>query len=352
MESKVFVTGGAGFIGSNLVRHLIKDLKQSTLVIDKLTYAGNIENLNGLINNKLFLFKEFDILETKKIYDLLIKYKPDTVFHLAAETHVDKSIDSPDGFIKTNIEGTSSLLNACLKYYNSCPKEKRESFRLILVSTDEVFGSIESPRLFTEDSNIRPNSPYSASKASSDLLGLAYFKTYGLPVIVTNCSNNYGPYQLPEKLIPLCINKATNNEFIPVYGNGLQIRDWIHVNDHNKALLQVALRGTVGERYCIGGSCEKTNLEIVEDICSVLDRITNKSPVSSYANLITHVPDRPGHDRRYAIDSSKIRNLGWSPRITFKEGLEQTIMWYLSNTLWVKSVIENNKEVLNRQGKI
>jgi dTDP-glucose 4,6-dehydratase len=352
MKSKVFVTGGAGFIGSNLVRHLISGLKQNTLVIDKLTYAGNMENLRGLINNKNFIFQNIDINETKKIYDLLIRYKPETIFHLAAETHVDKSIENPNSFIQTNVVGTQSILNACLQYYNELSREVKERFRVILVSTDEVFGSINAPKKFNEHSNIKPNSPYSASKASSDLLGLAFYKTYGLPVIVTNCSNNYGPYQLPEKLIPLCINKATNSNFIPIYGNGQQVRDWLHVHDHNKALLQIALTGSIGERYCIGGNCERTNLEVVTSICKVLDKLTNRDPNNSYSKLITHVPDRPGHDERYAINSEKVEDLGWKPQINFEQGIEQTVMWYLSNTVWLKSVIDRNHDILRRQGKL
>lgn len=352
MKSKVFVTGGAGFIGSNLVRHLISELKQNTLVIDKLTYAGNMENLSGLINNKNFIFQNIDINETKKIYDLLVRYKPETIFHLAAETHVDKSIENPNSFIQTNVVGTQSILNACLQYYNELSREVKERFRVILVSTDEVFGSINAPDKFNEHSNIKPNSPYSASKASSDLLGLAFYKTYGLPVIVTNCSNNYGPYQLPEKLIPLCINKATNSNFIPIYGNGQQVRDWLHVHDHNKALLQIALTGSIGDRYCIGGSCERTNLEVVTAICKVLDKLTNRDQNNSYSKLITHVPDRPGHDERYAINSKKVEDLGWKPQISFEQGIEQTVMWYLSNTVWLKSVIDRNHDILRRQGKL
>lgn len=346
------ITGGAGFIGSNFAKHMIKELRANVTVIDKLTYAGHIENLEGILGSRKFRFQQLDIIEKEKIYKLLIEHKPSTIFHLAAESHVDKSIDKPEEFVKTNVVGTHSILDASLKYWNQLNKQDKDSFRLIIVSTDEVFGSIKSPGLFKEDSHINPSSPYSASKAGADLIAMSYYKTYGLPVITTHCSNNYGPYQSPEKLIPLCVLKAINNQSIPIYGNGKQSRDWIHVSDHIKALIQVALVGKPGEKYCIGASNEISNIDIVSYICEIINTLTNRSSHNCCSKLISFTTDRPAHDVRYAIDNSKIISLGWKPKIEFKEGINQTVLWYLQNKVWVNAILEKNSNFMKRQGSI
>ena len=349
---KNIITGGAGFIGSNLTKYLISHLKESVCVIDKLTYAGHIENLEGVLNNPLFSFKEVDVLETTRLLQIFKKYKPEVIYHLAAESHVDKSIDSPSDFITTNVVGTQSVLHASLLYWQELEERFRDKFRLILVSTDEVYGSIASPKLFSEESKLSPSSPYSASKASADLIAQSYHHTYNLPVIITNCSNNYGSNQTPEKFIPLCIFKAINNESIPIYGDGQQIRDWIHVNDHNRALVQISQAGNIGEVYCIGAANEQSNLSIANKICSILDTISNKNKYDSYEKYIVHVPDRPGHDARYAVDATKTMSLGWQPEISFDEGLQQTVLWYLSNKTWLNAILMKSKDILSRQGKL
>lgn len=352
------ITGGAGFIGSNLV-HYLTSLGHKAIVIDKLTYAGNTASLEG-INVDNFIFAEGDICDNVFVSDLLQKTKPSAIFHLAAESHVDRSIDGPAEFINTNINGTFSMLTAAKKYYESLPESSatdssllrnsstqdvspalsRSSFRFLHVSTDEVYGSLGESGYFTETTPYAPNSPYSASKASSDHLVRAWYHTFGLPVITTNCSNNYGPRQFPEKLIPLIIHNAIAGKSLPIYGDGKNVRDWLFVEDHCRALYTVMTRGKQGETYNIGGNCEKQNIEIVRTVCSMLDEIRPKADGAKYEEQITFVKDRPGHDRRYAIDASKIKNeLGWEPKETFETGIRKTIEWYLENTEWVDDII-------------
>lgn len=335
---KILLTGGAGFIGSAVVRHLLAATEHSVVNVDKLTYAGNLESLPGADQNVQYCFEQVDICDGQGLARVFSEHQPDAVMHLAAESHVDRSIDGPAAFIETNIVGTYQLLEVVRAYWSGLSGSKREAFRFHHISTDEVYGDLEGPEdLFTEDTPYAPSSPYSASKASSDHLVRAWSRTYGLPTLVTNCSNNYGPYHFPEKLIPLVILNALEGKVLPIYGKGDQVRDWLYVEDHARALVTVLTNGEVGETYNIGGHNEKTNLEVVERICDLLDERRPQRPqgLGSYRELIRFVADRPGHDKRYAIDARKIeRELGWTPQETFESGLKKTVEWYLSNAQW------------------
>ena len=337
---KVLVTGGAGFIGSAVIRHIIKNTQDEVLNIDKLTYAGNLESLKEIDQNLRYTFKQIDICDREALSLIFDEFKPDVVMHLAAESHVDRSIDGPAAFIQTNIVGTYTLLEAARKYWMSLDVEAQQNFRFHHISTDEVYGDLEGTTdLFTETTSYAPSSPYSASKASSDHLVRAWHRTYGLPVIVTNCSNNYGPYHFPEKLIPLVILNALDAKPLPVYGNGQQIRDWLFVEDHARALYKVVTEGVVGETYNVGGHNEKQNIEVVKTICKILDELKPQANGQTYESLITFVKDRPGHDLRYAIDATKIQNeLGWTPTETFETGIRKTVEWYLNNQEWVAHI--------------
>jgi dTDP-glucose 4,6-dehydratase len=332
---KILVTGGAGFIGSAVCRLFVGEFGVTILNIDKLTYAANLASLTSIADDPRYRFCRADILDRKLIAELLHGFAPDAILHLAAESHVDRSIDGPGEFIRTNIEGTYALLQAALEYWRTLPAERAARFRFHHVSTDEVFGSLGPEGRFSEESRYQPNSPYAASKAASDHLVRAWHKTFGLPVVLSNCSNNYGPYHFPEKLIPLAILKALHGEAIPVYGKGDNLRDWLHVEDHARALHAVLTQGRPGESYVVGGNGERTNLDVVTGICELLDEMQPHLPHLPHASLITFVTDRPGHDRRYAIDASKIRReLGWRPRHTFETGLRDTVAWYLDNRWW------------------
>lgn len=335
---RILVTGGAGFIGSAVIRHIIENTNDSVLNVDKLTYAGNLESLLEVSDSDRYAFEKIDICDRAELDRVFIQYKPDAVMHLAAESHVDRSIDGPAEFIETNIVGTYQLLEAARQYWSQLDDTRKSVFRFHHISTDEVYGDLEGTTdLFTETTSYEPSSPYSASKASSDHLVRAWLRTYGLPVIVTNCSNNYGPYHFPEKLIPLVILNALEGKPLPVYGKGEQIRDWLFVEDHARALYKVVTEGEVGETYNIGGHNEKQNVEVVETICSLLNELVPQQ--SDYKDKITFVADRPGHDIRYAIDASKIeRELGWKPTETFETGLRKTVEWYLSNKKWCQRV--------------
>jgi dTDP-glucose 4,6-dehydratase len=336
---KILVTGGAGFIGSELVRQYVRETQHSVVNVDLLTYAGNLESLETICSSPRYYFERADICDGPALRQLFAYYKPNAVMHLASESHVDRSIDSPAQFIRTNILGTSVLLETTREYLKSAPRDICESFRFHHVSTDEVYGSLGKSGAFTEDSPYNPSSPYSASKASSDHLVRAWHKTFGIPVIITNCSNNYGPYQFPEKLIPLMIISALKGKPLPVYGDGLNVRDWLYVEDHCRALRLVLEAGTPGETYNIGGHHEKTNLEVVNTLCSILDDLHPRRDGAPYREQLTFVADRPGHDRRYAIDASKVcQTLGWRPRESFHTGLRKTIEWYLDNTRWYQRV--------------
>ena len=337
---KVLVTGGAGFIGSAVIRHIIKNTQDEVLNIDKLTYAGNLESLKEIDQNLRYTFKQIDICDHEALSLIFDEFKPDVVMHLAAESHVDRSIDGPAAFIQTNIVGTYTLLEAARKYWMSLDVEAQQNFRFHHISTDEVYGDLEGTTdLFTETTSYAPSSPYSASKASSDHLVRAWHRTYGLPVIVTNCSNNYGPYHFPEKLIPLVILNALDAKPLPVYGNGQQIRDWLFVEDHARALYKVVTEGAVGETYNIGGHNEKQNIEVVQTICKILDELRPQANGQTYESLITFVKDRPGHDLRYAIDATKIqKELDWTPTETFETGIRKTVQWYLNNLDWCHRV--------------
>lgn len=332
----VFVTGGAGFIGSALIRKLIKETDYTVINIDNLTYAGNLESLKEVLTNSRHIFKKLNILNKEEIKNLLIEYNPIGIFHLAAESHVDRSIVSSNAFINTNINGTYTLLE-CVKEYLS---ETNKNFKFLHVSTDEVFGSLQSKNeYFSESTPYDPRSPYSASKASSDMLVRAWYHTYNVPIVITNCTNNYGPFQFPEKLISLIVNNALELKSLPIYGKGENIRDWLFVDDHVEGLLLAFQKGKIGESYCIGGNNEKTNLEVVETICNILDEIKPRKDNNSYKSLISFVKDRYGHDYRYAMDSSKIKKeLGWEPKYTFETGILETVKWYLNNQEWVKHV--------------
>ena len=337
---RILLTGGAGFIGSAVVRHIIKNTDDEVLNLDKLTYAGNLESLNEISGNPRYQFQQVDICDADKLADVFTMFKPDVVMHLAAESHVDRSIDGPTAFIQTNIVGTYTLLEAARQYWQGLEESKKTHFRFHHISTDEVYGDLEGTTdLFTETTSYAPSSPYSASKASSDHLVRAWHRTYGLPVIVTNCSNNYGPYHFPEKLIPLVILNALDAKPLPVYGNGQQIRDWLFVEDHARALYKVVTDGVVGETYNIGGHNEKQNIEVVKTICRILDELRPQANAQPYESLITFVKDRPGHDLRYAIDAAKIeRELGWKPQETFETGIRKTVEWYLNNLEWCRRV--------------
>lgn len=337
---KILVTGGAGFIGSAVIRYIIQNTNNQVLNIDKLTYAGNLESLKEVDQHPNYQFKQIDICDTEQITAAINAFQPHAIMHLAAESHVDRSIDGPAAFIQTNIVGTYTLLEAARKYWMSLDVEAQQNFRFHHISTDEVYGDLEGTTdLFTETTSYAPSSPYSASKASSDHLVRAWHRTYGLPVIVTNCSNNYGPYHFPEKLIPLVILNALDAKPLPVYGNGQQIRDWLFVEDHARALYKVVTEGVVGETYNIGGHNEKQNIEVVETICKILDELKPQANGQAYASLITFVKDRPGHDLRYAIDATKIQNeLGWTPAETFETGIRKTVEWYLNNLDWCHRV--------------
>ena len=338
MES-ILVTGGAGFIGSNFVRQWITKERTRLVNLDRLTYAGNLDSLADVIDDPLHVFVEGDICDGPLLGRLLEEHRPGAVVNFAAESHVDRSIDRPDAFVETNVVGTFRLLEAALSYWNRLPAAEQSRFRFLHVSTDEVYGSLGPTGQFTEETAYAPNSPYSASKAASDHFARAYHQTYGLPVLVTNCSNNYGPYQFPEKLIPLMILNALEGKPLPVYGDGQQIRDWLYVEDHCRAIRVVLSRGTPGDVYNIGGNCERANLKVVETICEIVDRLRTDLPHTPCSSLITFVADRPGHDRRYAIDSGKIQSqLGWKPLEDFESGLARTVQWYLDNPTWVERI--------------
>jgi len=353
--STLLITGGAGFIGSNLVRHALEHTSERLVVLDKLTYAGNLLNLEGTLDDPRVTFVRGDIADRVLVARVFQEHRPDGVLNLAAETHVDRSIDSPHPFIDTNIVGTFVLLEAS-RQFTASMGAAGESFRFMHVSTDEVYGSLGPPGQFDEETPYAPNSPYAASKASADHLVRAYWKTYGLPILITNCSNNYGPFQFPEKLIPLMALNAAEGRALPIYGDGGNVRDWLHVDDHCSGLLLVLRKGRVGEKYNVGAANERSNLEIVDRICDVLEELRpaasnpalRRAGVSSYRALKTQVPDRPGHDRRYAIDAAKIRReLGWAPHRTFDAGLRETVKWYLDRPDWVEAVRGNyNRERL------
>jgi len=339
---KILVTGGAGFIGSAVIRHLINDTQVTVLVVDSLTYAGNLESLAAVSQSPRYQFLQANICDAVVMKKAFTDFQPDAVMHLAAESHVDRSIDGPAAFIETNIVGTYTLLEAARAYWSALSDDKKAAFRFHHISTDEVYGDLHgTDDLFLETTPYAPSSPYSASKASSDHLVRAWHRTYGLPVIITNCSNNYGPYHFPEKLIPLVILNALAGKPLPVYGEGLQIRDWLYVEDHARALYKVVSEGAPGETYNIGGHNERKNIEVVKTICAILDELITDKPanVTHFAELITHVTDRPGHDMRYAIDAGKIaRELGWKPQETFETGIRKTVEWYLNNKEWWQRV--------------
>jgi dTDP-glucose 4,6-dehydratase len=337
---RFLVTGGAGFIGSAVVRHLIRETNSDVLVIDKLTYAGNLDSLAPVANSPRYAFVLADIVDADTINEVFARFKPHVVLHLAAESHVDRSIGDPAEFIRTNIVGTHVLLEAALRYWRSLPRGDAE-FRFHHVSTDEVFGSLGDDGRFCETTAYDPRSPYSASKAASDHLVRSWHHTYGLPIVVTNCSNNYGPYQFPEKLIPLTIINGLEGEPLPVYGSGCNVRDWLYVDDHARALVAVATAGRLGETYCIGGDNERTNIAVVRAICTLLDELAPDHGIGRRDALITFVADRPGHDARYAIDPTRIATeLGWRPRETFESGLRKTVEWYLANRSWWQRIRE------------
>ncbi|MBU0911551.1 MAG: dTDP-glucose 4,6-dehydratase [Gammaproteobacteria bacterium] len=351
---KILVTGGAGFIGSALIRYLIQDTDNDVVNLDKLTYAGNLQSLHSVDSSARYSFVQTDICDALKVAEVFAQHQPDCVMHLAAESHVDRSIDGPAAFIQTNIVGTYVLLEEARKYWSGLNPQKRAAFRFHHISTDEVYGDLHGTEdLFTETTPYAPSSPYSASKASSDHLVRAWHRTYGLPVVLTNCSNNYGPYHFPEKLIPLVILNALSGKALPVYGEGLQIRDWLYVEDHARALYKVVSQGLVGETYNIGGHNEKRNIDVVHAICELLEEFVPVKPegIAAYKELIQYVKDRPGHDLRYAIDASKIATeLNWTPQESFETGLRKTVRWYLDNENWWKQVLDGRYQ-LQRLGQ-
>jgi dTDP-glucose 4,6-dehydratase len=348
---RILITGGAGFIGSNLVRHIIETTEHSVLNVDALTYAGNLHSLSDIEDNSRYAFAEVDICDAKQVGKAFQAFQPDWVMHLAAESHVDRSIDGPGAFIQTNVIGTFNLLQSARSHYEALAGDAKAKFRFLHVSTDEVYGSLGETGLFKETTPYDPHSPYSASKASSDHLVRAWADTYGLPVLITNCSNNYGPFQFPEKLIPVVILKALRGEDIPVYGKGINIRDWLYVKDHADALYTVISEGKLGETYNIGGYNERTNLDIVELLCELMDELKPREDRKSYREQITFVTDRPGHDLRYAIDASKIkRDLGWTPKQDHSSGFRKTVEWNLDNTAWTQQILDGSYK-LERLGK-
>lgn len=342
---KILVTGGAGFIGSAVIRHILRETQDSVINVDKLTYAGNLESLAEVADSDRYDFAKVDIADAIAVRDVFDRHQPNCVMHLAAESHVDRSIDGPGEFITTNVVGTYVLLEEARKYYQGLSETGQQDFRFHHISTDEVYGDLDDGGFFTETTSYQPSSPYSASKASSDHLVRAWQRTFGLPTIITNCSNNYGPYHFPEKLIPLMILNALDGKSLPVYGDGLQVRDWLFVEDHARALYQVVTEGVVGETYNIGGHNERRNIDVVKTICALLEELVPEKPegVSAYEDLITFVKDRPGHDERYAIDASKIqRELGWAPRESFESGIRKTVEWYLGNQGWWQRVLDGS----------
>lgn len=352
-EKCIMITGGAGFIGSAMVRHIIANTKYKVVNVDKLTYASSLDSLFSVQCNERYHFEKVDICDALQIERVLNTYRPDIVMHLAAESHVDKSIYSPKEFIRTNIYGTYNLLEKVKEYWSNLDQLKSKNFRFHHVSTDEVFGDLgNTDSLFTESTPYGPSSPYSASKAGADHLVRAWQRTFGLPTVITNCSNNYGPYQFPEKLIPLTILNAMKGKNLPIYGNGEQVRDWLFVDDHAKALLEVALRGEVGSTYNIGGHNQLRNIDVVRTVCGVLDNLRpSKLPgIDKYRQLITHVEDRAGHDVRYAVDASKIKSeLNWVPIETFETGIRKTIAWYIHNLTWCENILNGNSESTNKK---
>jgi dTDP-glucose 4,6-dehydratase len=341
MPKRFLVTGGAGFIGSAVVRHVLAATGHDIQVVDKLTYAGNLDSLQPVKDHPRFRFVRADIADAAAMKAALADFAPDIILHLAAESHVDRSIDGPAAFIETNVVGTFVLLQQALSYWRALPKAKAETFRFHHVSTDEVFGSLDALGAFSEDLPYRPNSPYSASKAASDHLARAWHHTYGLPVVISNCSNNFGPYHFPEKLIPLIILNALEGKPLPVYGKGENVRDWLYVEDHARALLLIAERGRVGDSYNVGANCERTNIAVVRAVCALMDELAPDA-VGARERLITFVADRPGHDLRYAIDARKLREeLGWVPQETFESGLRKTVEWYLTNRSWWERIRSN-----------
>jgi len=339
---KLLITGGAGFIGSAVIRHIIQNTQDEVINLDKLTYAGNLESLLEVIDSSRYSFEQVDICNRAELDRILAQHQPDAIMHLAAESHVDRSIDGPAAFIETNIVGTYTLLEVARSYWQELAEPNKARFRFHHISTDEVYGDLEHPEdLFTEQTPYAPSSPYSASKASSDHLVRAWRRTYGLPTLITNCSNNYGPYHFPEKLIPLVILNALEGKPLPVYGKGDQVRDWLYVEDHARALYKVVTEGKVGETYNIGGHNEKRNIEVVHTLCDILQELRPQE--TNYRDLITTVKDRPGHDMRYAIDATKIqKELGWTPQETFETGIEKTVQWYLNNLHWCQRVQEGS----------
>jgi dTDP-glucose 4,6-dehydratase len=346
---RILVTGGAGFIGSALVRHLIRETEHHVLNFDKLTYAATLSSVASVASSPRYAFVQGDVCDGSAIGEVVARFEPDIVTHLAAETHVDRSIDGPGAFVEVNVQGTCQLLTQALRYWLSLAPARKQSFRFHHISTDEVFGSLGPSGYFTETTPYAPRSPYSASKAGADHLVNAFGHTYGLPVLITNCSNNYGPFQFPEKLIPLMIAKCLAGEPLPVYGQGLNVRDWLHVEDHVRALRHVFESGRPGETYAIGGNAERRNIDVVQTICATLDRLLPRADGARYASQISFVQDRPGHDQRYAIDATKIRaELGWEPGVTFEAGIEETVRWYLDNREWWAKLLHKEDAVRRR----
>ena len=348
---KILITGGCGFIGTNLIRHLLEKTDHHVVNVDKLTYAGNPQSLADLEGDVRYEFTQIDIADHSAVSSVILRTCPDAVMHLAAESHVDRSIDGPSDFIQTNVVGTFNLLDVSQRYFSELNAEGQRGFRFLHISTDEVYGALGDTGYFTEETRYDPHSPYSATKAASDHLARAWKTTYGLPVLVTNCSNNYGPYQFPEKLLPLMIIKCLREEPLPVYGEGLNVRDWLYVKDHAKALLTVLRRGVIGETYNIGGNSERRNIDLVTSLCQIMDELHPRPGGKKHEELISYVKDRPGHDFRYAIDASKIRDeLGWQPEHTLEDCLRRTVGWYLDNRSWWQNILDGQYQ-LQRLGE-